>query len=120
MQRFHIIIIVIAIVVLILFLVAIGMALQSEGKDVAFPLMQAQCPDGWITDVSGCSISTRNYGDVSLNNIVLSAGDQVVWASRTGQSFISKPTATICDKQKWARANGGIKWDGISNYNKCT
>lgn len=118
MQQFHIIVIAIAVVVLILFLVAIGLALQSEGKDAAFPLTQSQCPDGWTTDLSGCTYGTANIGDLSAN-WTLSTDDQYVWASKTNNTLVSKPTATICDKQKWARSHGGIKWDGISNYNKC-
>lgn len=118
MQQFHIVIIFIAIIVLILFLVAIGLALQSEGKDIAFPLMQSQCPDGWTTDLSGCTFGSKNFGNLTAEG-TLSADDLYVWESKLGSALTSKATATICDKQKWARINGGIKWDGISNYNKC-
>lgn len=26
---------------------------------------------------------------------------------------------TVCDKNKWAKRWGHVRWDGISNYNKC-
>lgn len=118
MERFHIVIIAIAVIVLILFLAAIGMALQSEGKDVAFPLMQAQCPDGWRTTADGCTHEDMNKGDID-DGTALSDADKVVWDSRNYRNFTFKTTATLCDKNKWARNRGGIKWDGISNYNKC-
>ena len=37
---------------------------------------------------------------------------------RYERSIFAFEGRTICDKKKWAN-KWGIKWDGVSNYNKC-
>ena len=121
MEYFYIIVVVIAVVLLILCLVAVGISLQAKGTTDPFPKLQAPCPDGWGQDVSGrCLLGAVNKGTPTvLTGTSLSASDEVAWSSVDSTKYTVNPTATICDKRKWAIANG-ITWDGVSNYNQCT
>ena len=123
MDQFYTIVIVIAVISLVLCLVAVGISLQSSTTKVPFPTTQATCPDGWGTDASFCYIP--DFGNKGTSTLNLSASNNNdassnVWNTyKTMDSgFSRKTTATICDKQIWAR-NSGVLWDGVTNYNQC-
>ena len=116
MDPFYSIVILVAIVFLILSLIAVGMALQKQGKTDPFPRLQAVCPDGWGMDTNHCIINNLNKGTINPASASYPMGTNAstVWLEGFGRN----PTATLCDKRKWALGNG-IAWDGVSNYNQC-
>ena len=105
MDKFYTIVVGVAVVALLLCLIAVGIALQKESEEQEYPKLQAKCPDGWAVDVSGCLVNELNRGTLSDSNGTL------IYDASFG--------TTVCDRQKWAIDNGGIIWDGVSNYNKC-
>lgn len=119
MDKFYIIVIVVAVICLILCLVAVGLSLSSSA-DTPFPKLQTPCPDGWaIIDGSSCTVNSLNAGTLSNTSGVYSTTTSGggVWSS-TNKNWVLNTNATVCDKKKWAVANGVI-WDGVSNYNQC-
>lgn len=116
MDPFYSIVIIVAIVFLILALIAVGMALQKQGKKDPFPRLQAVCPDGWAMTDTHCIINSLNKGTVNTQSTSYPMGTNAssVWSP----GFARNPAATLCDKRKWA-LNNGIAWDGVSNYNQC-
>jgi len=121
MENFYIIVVVVAVVALILCLVAVGISLQKKNETSPFPKLQAPCPDGWAIDGSNCTVNTINAGVLEKTNSrsYYDSADLKVWQPSTSNTFVGVPTATICDKRKWA-IDKGINWDGVSNYNQCT
>lgn len=128
MDYFYTVVIVIAVILLILCLIAVGIALQNQGKNEVFPKYQTPCPDGWAVDASGCILNSINVGtyDFSFNNPTY---DSTVWDNSNNvpnlsgrhQHIIKEDgthAASVCEKKAWANRNG-IIWDGVSNYNQC-
>jgi hypothetical protein len=132
MDNFYTIVVVVAVVVLVLILIGIGMMLQTQNKDVTFPLYANECPDAWAVDGSGCVIPSAthlNYpskpnaaallasynkaDDTGMYNVKNSAGT-------VGPKSVLRfnRAATTCQKKAWANSVG-VSWDGITNYNKC-
>jgi hypothetical protein len=54
----------------------------------------------------------RNERTLTLKNLPIS-GDVIY-----ERSIFAFEGRTICDKKKWA-TKWGVRWDGVSNYNKC-
>ena len=123
MNYFYVVVIGIAVFFLILMLIAVGVSLQKQDKNDAFPSLQSVCPDGWAGSSNGlgCKMNSLNQGtiDVYNENIDLRMGRNAtnVWL-KNEDVWEFLPKATVCDKRKWAISNS-ISWDGISNYNKC-
>ena len=120
MDKFYIIVIVVAVICLILCLVAVGLSLSS-GANTPFPKLQAPCPDGWaITAESSCTVNPLNAGTLTNTggNYSATASGGVWTSSNNNNTWQPNTNATVCDKKKWAVANGVI-WDGVSNYNQC-
>lgn len=106
MDKFYTIVVGVAVVFLLLCLIAVGIALQKESEEQEYPKLQAKCPDGWAVDVSGCYVNGLNKGTLSNNDI-----DTLIYDASFG--------TTVCERQNWTIDNGGVIWDGVSNYNKC-
>lgn len=130
MDYFYTVVIVIAVVLLILCLIAVGIALQNQGKNEVFPKYQNPCPDGWAVDPSGCTLNSINEGtyDFSFNNPSYGTNPRI-WDNTDGNANASgrhqhkiKADGTyemsVCEKKSWANKYG-IIWDGVSNYNQC-
>lgn len=131
MDRFYVIVLLVAFVFLILCLIGVGIMMQKQDEDKAFPMYASQCPDKWVvSDTSGCKVPAS--GDLnSPENVTAIAGDKYSSFYDTDQ-FPESPrandiegqylkfvdNATTCDKHAWAR-DVGVRWDGVSNYNKC-
>lgn len=120
MDYFYSVVIGIAVIFLILSLIAVGIALQNQGKNEVFPKHQAPCPDGWAIDGSTCTVNTNNGGGYtsSINSIPTDDPGINVWESVSTGKFTHKPNATVCAKKTWANKKK-IQWDGVSNYNQC-
>lgn len=130
MDRFYVIVLLVAFVFLILCLIGVGIMMQKQDEDKAFPMYASKCPDGWVVnDTSGCQVPSSG-GLNSPEYVDEIAGDKYssFYESTTPATLVSgsidnayikfSPNATTCDKHAWAR-DVGVRWDGVSNYNKC-
>lgn len=133
MDRFYVIVLLVAFVFLILCLIGVGIMMQKQDEDKAFPMYASKCPDGWVvSDTSGCQVpassSELNYPEyveaiskeAYVNNFYIGSdiAKDAVEANIQSQYLNFTPNATTCDKHAWAR-DVGVRWDGVSNYNKC-
>jgi hypothetical protein len=116
MDTFYTVVVIVAVVFLIVCLIIIGIMMQyQKGSDV-FPPTANICPDKWTVNGSGCSPN-----EINGNTIVSAAwctANNTICAMDSTNKFTFLDSATICDKQKFAKENN-ILWDGVSNYNKC-
>lgn len=76
----------------------------------------------WLTVSLGTTIGTYMVESVAkkgktlvLNNTDTGVDGDVSYTP----SSIMFDGMTVCDKNKWAKRWGHVRWDGISNYNKC-
>lgn len=129
MDYFYTVVIVIAVILLILCLIAVGIALQNQGKNEVFPKYQNPCPDGWAVDPSGCTLNSINEGTYDFSGVVGVMNYDPIWDNSNN---VANPSGrhqhkikadgtyemSVCDKKSWANKNG-IIWDGVSNYNQC-
>lgn len=134
MDRFYVIVLLVAFVFLILCLIGVGIMMQKQDEDKAFPMYASKCPDGWVvSDTSGCQVpassSELNYPDyitaISKKDYVekFYIGSDITAGEGNANNIQSQylkfaANATTCDKHAWAR-DVGVRWDGVSNYNKC-
>lgn len=129
MDYFYTVVIVIAVVLLILCLIAVGIALQNQGKNEVFPKYQNPCPDGWAVDASGCTLNSINEGTYNFSEDIGGMNYDPIWdnsnnvANPSGRhqhklNADGTHAASVCEKKAWANKNG-IIWDGVSNYNQC-
>lgn len=105
-MNFYLIALIVALVILIICLVGIGILMQYQNAGIKFPLHPNTCPDLWTLSNDGQSCTAppiENRGSITASQSVP----------------ISNMGATTCLKKKWAKTNGGINWDGVSNYNGC-
>ena len=119
MDSFYTIVVSIAFVILVLVLIAVGIMMQKQDEDKEFPAYASKCPDGWTySDTSGCEHHKNNQKDFSGGDHYGTHYAHIITdvSSTTYAEF--KPTATICEKKKWA-TDMGVSWDGVTNYNKC-
>lgn len=121
-MSFYSIVLIVAFLFLLLTLIAVGIMLQNQDKNKAFPSQTSPCPDGWgVSDNGSCvqpSGTHLNKGpspiDTSSVNAIWESGDPAVPGT-----FKPKESATVCDKKAWANENK-VYWDGVSNYNSCS
>jgi len=76
---------------------------------------------GASSDLDKSTIKTNMVDSVAKNGktLVLKNTDAQVDGNLSyKQSTILFQGKTICDKKKWAN-KWGVRWDGVSNYNKC-
>ena len=134
MDQFYSIVIAIAFGILILCLIAVGIMMQNQDADKAFPSHASQCPDGWAMDASGCQIPVVGHpnfpkdvtqlGNVEVFNKTGGLYNNSEFAGSTSNTDYQNEyvafneNATTCDKKIWTK-EVGVTWDGISNYNKC-
>lgn len=129
MDRFYVIVLLVAFVFLILCLIGVGIMMQKQDEDKAFPIYASKCPDGWVvSDTSGCQVpapGSLNYPeeDEIVDNKYSSFYESTIPATLVSGSIDDAyikfaANATTCDKHAWAR-DVGVRWDGVSNYNKC-
>jgi uncharacterized SAM-binding protein YcdF (DUF218 family) len=133
MDRFYVIVLLVAFVFLILCLIGVGIMMQKQDEDKAFPMYASQCPDKWVvSDTSGCqvpassglnppeyvtAISKTDYVEKFYPGSGITAEEKSV-NNIEGKYLKFAANATTCDKHAWAR-DVGVRWDGVSNYNKC-
>jgi hypothetical protein len=113
-MSFYSIVLIVAFLFLLLTLIAVGIMLQNQDKNKAFPSQTSPCPDGWgVSNSGGCvqpAVGHPNYTDDLSGNQVWDAD---------GTNYKPKESATVCDKKAWANENK-VHWDGVSNYNSCS
>ena len=114
-MSFYSIVLIVAFLFLLLTLIAVGIMLQNQDKNKAFPSQTSPCPDGWgVTDNGSCvRPSGTNEGDT-----VNTGGTNDIWMA-DGSNYKLLDSATVCDKKAWANENN-VHWDGVSNYNSCS
>jgi hypothetical protein len=98
-STFQQIVLAIAIILLILILVFIGYSLSNSKAEKTWPPKIANCPDYWEDD----SIDANKVICSNVKNLGASCG--------ASKEFL--PSATLCDKYKWANTCGA-QWDGIT------
>lgn len=132
MDQFYTIVIAVAFGILLLCLIAVGIMMQNQDKDKAYPNYASKCPDGWaVSDTSGCIIPADTHPNFPTDHVQLSKDvynkDGGLYyntdlsynsANNVGQPLLFNEAASTCDKKSWADAVG-CSWDGVSNYNKC-
>ena len=130
MDRFYVIVLLVAFVFLILCLIGVGIMMQKQDEDKAFPMYASKCPDKWVvSDTSGCRVPSSgdlNYpedpdeiADGKYSTFYESTTPATLVSGSIDNAYIKfAANATTCDKHAWAR-NVGVRWDGVSNYNKC-
>ena len=119
MDSFYTIVVLVAVVFLIVCLIIVGIMMQYQKGDDAFPPKANICPDKWTIGATNGACSPGG----SNGNIVAAAAwcgnnSTVCSVSSGGSEYTFSNDASVCDKQKFAKAND-ILWDGVSNYNKC-
>lgn len=108
-MNFYLIALIVALVILIICLVGIGILMQYQNAGIKFPLHPNTCPDLWKLSDDGQSCTPPN----PITNVgTLNPPGSSIGINAMGGS-------TTCLKKKWAKTNGGINWDGVSNYNGC-
>lgn len=122
-MSFYSIVLIVAFIILLLTLVAVGIMLQNQDKNKAFPTQMSPCPDGWgVSDTGACvqPVGSTNTIDLSEDNSTNDI-DKANWIKVNGTdgNFIPLDSATVCDKKAWANKYN-VNWDGVSNYNSCS
>ena len=115
MEVFYIAVLAIATGILILILTSVGVLLRKSNTEAPWPPTAGRCPDGWTeTELNKCTVpeSLKNSGLVSDNSITVTTASD-------GKSYINFDGKNACDKKTWAK-KWDVKWDGVTNYNKCT
>lgn len=128
MDSFYTIVVSIAFVILVLVLIAVGIMMQKQDEDKEFPAYASKCPDGWTyenvthgdTEKPACKHHKNNQKifDDNTNNHYGTKYAHIITDVSGIDHAEFKPTATICEKKKWA-TDMGVSWDGVTNYNKC-
>ena len=116
-MSFYSIVLIVAFIILLLTLVAVGIMLQNQDKNKAFPTQMSPCPDGWGVSDSGYCVQPDTGSNIGTNPINVGATN-AIWDT-DGTDFKPKESATVCDKKAWANENK-VHWDGVSNYNSCS
>jgi hypothetical protein len=116
-MSFYSIVLIVAFIILLLTLVAVGIMLQNQDKNKAFPTQMSPCPDGWGVSDTGACVQPVGSNTIDLTKDI----DKANWitANDADGNFIPLDSATVCDKKAWANENKVI-WDGVSNYNSCS
>ena len=101
MASFQKITIGVAIILLIICLIFIGYSLYNSTYNVAYPPVQADCPDYWLDNEKNC-VNVKELGldecprEVNFNG--------AFWTGDDG----------LCRKYQWAKACN-LTWDGVTN-----
>ena len=127
-MSFYSIVLIVAFIILLLTLVAVGIMLQNQDKNKAFPTQMSPCPDGWGVSDTGACVQPDNITtiDLAVRNDNSNDTDIANWITANDAdgnpiqgNFKPKESATVCDKKAWANENK-VHWDGVSNYNSCS
>ena len=130
-MSFYSIVLIVAFIILLLTLVAVGIMLQNQDKNKAFPTQMSPCPDGWgvsgtgacVQPDNGSNIGTIDLSDSDDNSNDIDKANWITANDADGNvisgNFIPLDSATVCDKKAWANKYKVI-WDGVSNYNSCS
>ena len=114
-MSFYSIVLIVAFLFLLLTLIAVGIMLQNQDKNKAFPSQTSPCPDGWgVTDNGSCV----RPSDGTNMGVTVITGTNDIWMP-DGSNYKLLDSATVCDKKEWANTNK-VHWDGVSNYNSCS
>lgn len=122
-MSFYSIVLIVAFIILLLTLVAVGIMLQNQDKNKAFPTQMSPCPDGWgVSDTGACVQPVGSTNTIDLSKDI----DKTNWTTANDANgnvisgnFIPLDSATVCDKKAWANKYN-VNWDGVSNYNSCS
>ena len=115
-MSFYSIVLIVAFIILLLTLVAVGIMLQNQDKNKAFPTQMSPCPDGWGVSDTGACVQPDNGSN--MGNSIDTSSEKSIWVA-DGTDYKPKESATVCDKKAWANDNK-VSWDGVSNYNSCS
>ena len=115
-MSFYSIVLIVAFIILLLTLVAVGIMLQNQDKNKAFPTQMSPCPDGWGVSDTGACVQPDN--GINMGNSIDTSSEKSIWVA-DGTDYKPKESATVCDKKAWANENK-VYWDGVSNYNSCS
>jgi hypothetical protein len=115
-MSFYSIVLIVAFLFLLLTLIAVGIMLQNQDKNKAFPSQTSPCPDGWGVSDNGSCVQPTTGSNKGPGTIATGTND--IWEA-DGSDYKPKESATVCDKKAWANENK-VHWDGVSNYNSCS
>lgn len=127
-MSFYSIVLIVAFIILLLTLVAVGIMLQNQDKNKAFPTQMSPCPDGWGVSDTGACVQPVGSNTIDLTDREDKSNDidKTNWITANGDdgnpisgNFIPLDSATVCDKKAWANKYN-VNWDGVSNYNSCS
>lgn len=116
-MSFYSIVLIVAFLFLLLTLIAVGIMLQNQDKNKAFPSQTSPCPDGWGVSDTGYCVRPTDGSNMAVT--INADGTNDIWVSGDPGTFKPKESATVCDKKAWANENK-VYWDGVSNYNSCS
>jgi|LauGreSuBDMM15SN_2_FD.fasta_scaffold73434_3 hypothetical protein len=116
MDSFYTIVVLVAVVFLIICLIIVGIMMQYQKGEDAFPPKANTCPDKWTVGATGSCAHGGNNGSMTTATAWCENNPAVCTVSGSQYTFLEG--ASVCDKQNFAKAND-ILWDGVSNYNKC-
>ena len=106
---FQKIILILAIVVLFITLIIIAYALKQSSKNANWPPIVPDCPDYWVSDLSGNNIICKNVKNLGTCKPPTGSSNLVM-------NFNTPPYTGSngnCAKYTWAN-NCGIAWDGLT------
>lgn len=127
-MSFYSIVLIVAFIILLLTLVAVGIMLQNQDKNKAFPTQMSPCPDGWGVSDTGACVQPVGSNTIDLTDREDKSNDidKTNWITANDAddkpisgNFIPLDSATVCDKKAWANKYN-VNWDGVSNYNSCS
>jgi len=119
-MSFYSIVLIVAFLFLLLTLIAVGIMLQNQDKNKAFPTQTSPCPDGWgVSDSGSCVQPSGTHLNKGPSPIDTDSENAIWETDADGSGYKPKESATVCDKKAWANENK-VHWDGVSNYNSCS
>ena len=115
-MSFYSIVLIVAFLFLLLTLIAVGIMLQNQDKNKAFPSQTSPCPDGWGVSDTGYCVRPTDGSNMAVT--IDTNSENAIWET-DGTDYKPTESATVCDKKAWANENK-VYWDGVSNYNSCS
>lgn len=123
MDAFYTTVVAIAFVLLLFVLIVVGIMMQKQDADKAYPAYASKCPDGWgLREEGGCKVpadTSPNYPALDKLDDANDIGADKTISESSATYMIFNSNATPCQKKAIANKME-VSWDGITNYNKCT
>ena len=105
MDTYQKIVLAVAASVLLLYLLTVGFMMRRDDSEKPWPPVAGRCPDNWTEEQLNICYpkDSSNFGNLKEN---------------LKENSIDFKDYSVCEKKKWG-SKYQVKWEGITNYNKC-